>query len=454
MSLGLYILGQDEFGVLHDRFPILEDYYLIGGALLAASSVFVWWRLKARQRHYLYLLMAGLGISVAGAEVLDKTPKLCEEYVQIFSLDCIRFHPLEETFEKLGAFFVVIALLGFAEQVFESSRWQRTVKPMLLVFSLVTIIALAKIRGMQGLIDYRLEILNQPVSSSAGIDFHTEFENGYRLVGVLLYNPIAIQSGMYFKFSIYGKVIRDLESRFGYAVHIVDQANEAIYIAHTNWSGRLAGKWIPGRLFKDKQYMFITEELPTERALWFVFSLWEQTEEGEYTTIPIRSSEDHQLSSTHVVLREFFIPAEEGFALPENALDFRFENGFSLRGAELPTRAAPGDALTIPMTWEAAAEGEADWVQFLHFVHEETGALWNHDQPPLGARLPTRFWYDSLRDTEVWQFNLPEDLAPGRYAIYTGLYRLSDLARLPVSDANGTPLPDGRVPLEFLTIRE
>ena len=166
LSLGLYILGQDEFGVLHDRFPILEDYYLIGGALLAASSVFVWWRLEARQRHYLYLLMAGLGISVAGAEVLDKTPKLCEEYVQIFSLDCIRFHPLEETFEKLGAFFVVIALLGFAEQVFESSRWQRTVKPMLLVFSLVTIIALAKIRGMQGLIDYRLEILNQPVSSS------------------------------------------------------------------------------------------------------------------------------------------------------------------------------------------------------------------------------------------------------------------------------------------------
>ena len=106
------------------------------------------------------------------------------------------------------------------------------------------------------------------------------------------------------------------------------------------------------------------------------------------------------------------------------------------------------------MTWETTADGEEDWVQFLHFVHEETGALWNHDQQPLGARLPTRLWYEGLRDTETWQITIPEDLAPGRYAVYTGLYRLSDLARLPVSDADGMPLPDARVPLGSITISD
>ena len=106
------------------------------------------------------------------------------------------------------------------------------------------------------------------------------------------------------------------------------------------------------------------------------------------------------------------------------------------------------------MTWEATKDGTEDWTQFLHFVHEETGALWNHDQQPLGARLPTRLWYEGLRDTETWQITIPEDLAPGRYAVYTGLYRLSDLARLSVSDADGMPLPDARVPLGFLTITE
>ena len=441
-------------GVLHDRFPILEDYYMIGGVLVAVSSVFVWWRLEARQRFYLYLLIAGLGVSVVGAEVLDKAPILCEEYVQIFSLECIRFHPLEESFEKLGAFFVVIASLGIAAQVLNPSHWQRTVKPMLLIFSLVTIIVLVKIRVSQAWISYQSALYEQRVSSSAKVNFDTEFGNGYLLVGAPHYNVIDFEDNTYFQFVFYGKMLRELELRFGFAIHFIDQENKAVHLEYTGWGSRLPEEWLPGRLYEDLQYILVDEdkELPIARAIWLVLSLWEQTEAGEYTTLPIRSSEDHQLSNTHVVLREFFIPAEESVALPENALDFRFANRFALRGAELPAEATPGDVLTIPMTWEATADGEADWVQFLHFVHEETGALWNHDQPPLGARLPTRLWYEGLRDRETWQITLPEDLAPGRYAVYTGLYRLSDLARMAVSDANGTPLPDARVPLGLLTI--
>ena len=104
LALGLYVLGQDEFGVLHDRFPILEEFYLVGGLLVALLSVLVWRWLKVWQRRYLYLIIAGLGISVVGAEILDKTPKICLELFQNISLDCIRLHPLEESFEKLGAF--------------------------------------------------------------------------------------------------------------------------------------------------------------------------------------------------------------------------------------------------------------------------------------------------------------------------------------------------------------
>ena len=38
ISLGMYVLAVDEFGFLHDRFPILEDFYLIGGALTVIVS--------------------------------------------------------------------------------------------------------------------------------------------------------------------------------------------------------------------------------------------------------------------------------------------------------------------------------------------------------------------------------------------------------------------------------
>ena len=117
LALGLYVLGQDEFGVLHDRFPIIEEFYLIGGALVAGLSVIVWRHLDSRGRRYLYLLIAGLGVSVIGAEVFDKMGTVCRDYLKQFSMYCIRFHPLEESLEKTGAFFVVMAALGFAETV-------------------------------------------------------------------------------------------------------------------------------------------------------------------------------------------------------------------------------------------------------------------------------------------------------------------------------------------------
>ena len=91
-------------------------------------------------------------------------------------------------------------------------------------------------------------------------------------------------------------------------------------------------------------------------------------------------------------------------------------------------------------------------MQFLHFVNEENGTLWNHDQQPLGSRLPTRLWYRGLADTETWQVPVPADLEPGKYRVFTGLYRAGDQQRVPAVDADGTPFVDARVPLGVLTI--
>ena len=240
-------------------------------------------------------------------------------------------------------------------------------------------------------------------------------------------------------------------------MHLVDQVNQTPLAWKNEWNDRQHGLWPLGPkytpVYRQRVVVHIPPNFPSNRAFWLILAIWKRDVDG-YKNLSIHSSELQQLSDTQIVLREFAIPAEGEVALPENALDIRFEDGFVLRGVALPTEAAPGDRLTIPMTWEAVSDGEEDWVQFLHFVHAETGALWNHDQSPLGARLPTRLWYEGLRDTKAWQFTLPEDLAPGRYAIYTGLYRLSDLARMPVQDENGEALPDARVPLGMLIVMD
>ena len=422
----------------------------MGGVSVALLSVPVWRNLKAQNRRYLLLLVTGLGTSVAGAEVLDKQRWFCGDFLQVLSLDCMRLHPLEETFEKLGAFFVVMALLGWVGKTVSSERWQRVRRSLILSFTLPTLGLLTALT----VVNIRSGVFESDFVISETFFHETDFANGYRLDATVYPNTGMHRSGQHMLVTVFGKIHRDIEQDFGYAIHIVDQASEEVYTAHEHWSRYTAEQWRERGWLGEQQKIWFPEHVPARRALWLVFSLWEQNLAGEFITIPIASSDQFLLSDTQVVLRDFVLRDYSHTESDETGRDFQFGAGFRLRVTDIPQSAKAGETLTIPMTWRATAEGEADWVQFLHFVHEETGALWNHDQPPLGERLPTRLWYEGLRDTEAWQITLPADLAPGRYAVYTGLYRLSDLARMAVSDANGTPLPDARVPVGFLTIRE
>ena len=193
----------------------------------------------------------------------------------------------------------------------------------------------------------------------------------------------------------------------------------------------------------------IPPQTQVNRALWVVLTLW-RDKRGEIVRQKIVASDLQLLNDTQVVLGELVLPAMP--AASPTAQVAIFDNSFTLEAVDMPEHAQAGDTLSIPFGWRSDADGSQDYVQFLHFVHQESGALWNHDQQPLGPRLPTRLWYRGLGDTETWQVPLPADLTPGRYSVFAGLYRPSDLQRVPTTDADGTPFADARIPLGVLTI--
>ena len=57
-----------------------------------------------------------------------------------------------------------------------------------------------------------------------------------------------------------------------------------------------------------------------------------------------------------------------------------------------------------------------------------------------------------LVDQETWHFTLPADLPAGRYQLYTGLYRLSDLARMTAYDQFRRPLTEASISLGYIEI--
>ena len=188
---------------------------------------------------------------------------------------------------------------------------------------------------------------------------------------------------------------------------------------------------------------------PTNRALWVVMSVWRKNGE-DFVYQKVLESDRRLLSDTQVVVDELVLRAETAPSLATPVASF--DGGIALDGFDLPERVRAGETMRVAFRWRMEADGSEDYAQFLHFVHGESGALWSIDQQPLGPRLPTRLWYSGMADTETWAAPLPADLEAGTYAVSTGLYRQSDLKRLPVKNADGAPFIDAIVPLGSLTI--
>ena len=144
----------------------------------------------------------------------------------------------------------------------------------------------------------------------------------------------------------------------------------------------------------------IPPQAPTNRALWIVLTLWRE-QDGGFTRQKVLSSDLQLLDPMQVVLGELVLPAVSVDTSTTGLATF--DNGFVLDAFEMPKRARAGETLRLPFAWRSDTNGEEDRVQFLHFVHEESGIQWGHDQQPLGARLPTRLWYRGLADVEVWE---------------------------------------------------
>ena len=239
----------------------------------------------------------------------------------------------------------------------------------------------------------------------------------------------------------------------GYSVHLVDQSSgESVASRDAYVDQQPVGRLLaPGgaHIYRQLIEVQIPPQAPANRALWVVLTLWRE-KDGEYVLQEILASDHRLLSDTQVILDELIIPSP---STSSSATPLAiFDNGFTLDAVDIPARARSGATLTIPFSWTSDVRGREDHVQYLHFGHEESGTWWVYDQQPLGPRLPTRLWYSGLADSEIWQVPLPADLAPGRYTVFTGLYRTRDQQRVPASDSAGNPWLDARVPLGSIMV--
>ena len=433
-----WFLAADEFLALHEDLPNWELRYIALGAGLVLATALAALRSGPRSRLWHGALLVGLALSVAGAIVVNALPIPCDSLLVLRFDGCIEFFVLEESLEFLGIWLTLVAVLGhFSEAAGSPKRGARlTLYALPLAWMLVLVL-----NALVPRLESRL--LAQPAAVQFKSDValrgrHIDRDADRVVLRLYVSAPQAATIGL------------------GYSVHLVDQVTGASVASNDVWADRQHGIWLLGAdyapLYRQWIEVEIAPDTPVNRAYWIVLALWRPQEGGEFKRQKVFASDLPQLDDRQIILDEFALPADttSASAVPLAS----FANGFLLEAPRLPEQATAGETLAIAFDWRSDQDsGDADYSQFLHFVHADSGLWWGYDQFPLGARLPTRLWYSGLADSETWQIPLPADLAPGSYALFTGLYRASDLQRVPATDADGTPWLDMRVALGNLVIQ-
>ena len=450
LYLGITIIGLVEFELLPRGWfepsnPAMYILSILSGLFVAAATLSMILRNSdGKRRLFLSLLLVGLGVWGMGALIVDNIRLNNTTKVTV---------SLEETLETLGILVAMAGVAGYVSAVAPPIRTDRIVIVTgLLLFFLMSSDQInvrygAKIERLV----YSYRILAEELLYARRI-FADIDDHALTLTGWLFDFPTAGESSS-MRLWLHGG--SSLEDGFGIAVQILDQASEAVIAAadKMSWDGRDAQKWRPGRQFTRSQIveLALPAELPVNRAFWLTLSFWEYEGNVALRPLPVGYSDHQLLGETHIILDELVLPETMASANLAEAPG-RFSNGFVLQAASIPGRAQAGGELEVTFGWGAESAGSEEYIQYLHFFHEDSGAYWTFDQMPLGLRLPTRLWYAGLQASEAWRFTLPADLQPGRYAIYSGLYRLSDMQRLGVTLADGTQPVDARIPLGIILI--
>lgn len=434
LAVGLVFLSlaRDEYFVEHE-FVIgwVRNIALLGIAMVVATLL-VAWRSPRRQRIWHFCLLAGLATAAAGGLLIETQ---CGDASFFSIISCTDHFLLEEPLEFLGVWLALVAMLGHLSQLSPSLRVQRG----LYVVPALWLALLIQGNAVHSLARY-----------AGGSDLAAvEFESGARLLGYRLEHEqrhisLFLSPG---RWDYQGRNLAGL----GYSIHLVDQVTGESSVGRDRFTNRRYFLLAPGYAPVYRQWAEIERPASAEinRAYWIVLTLWRDAD-GAFRPLKVLASDLQRLDETQVILGEKVWRDKSTPANPDSLAIF--VNGFALDAWEAPETARAGEPLRLTFAWRSHADGVEDQAQFLHLGHAESGDWWVYDQAPLGARLPTRLWYKGLADSETWQVPLPADLAPGRYAVFSGLYRTRDKERIPARDPEGDYFLDARAPLGSIVI--
>jgi hypothetical protein len=190
--------------------------------------------------------------------------------------------------------------------------------------------------------------------------------------------------------------------------------------------------WQPGDRLRLPARLMVTDDLPAGTYRLGVLFYDPRRDGGlPLTTTPETASPD-----VHIGWLVHGRPPDSAWPPggQERPVQVHWQSGIELTALWLPEAAvAPGAILPVGLAWRTEAWPDRDLTVFVHLIDAAEQIVAQLDRRPFDGRWPAPAWqpgegaYQDLYDIE-----LPADLAPGRYHLRLGLYDAA--GRLPLAD--------------------
>ncbi len=275
------------------------------------------------------------------------------------------------------------------------------------------------------------------------------FDGRIQLLGAWA-QPLTVHPGEDFELILYWRRTEMIPYNASLYIHVLGRNYQDVaqVNSYPGWGAAPTRFWPPDQVLADRYRIHIPGGLETPTKLVVDVGMYDFETKAQYPAM-LASGEMPPLGL--LTLRAISAtPPEVNMTHPT---DFRSDALIQLAGYDLPTSSfRPGETLPLTLYWRALAPPPEDYQVFVHLIDARGQQVAGFDKAPRDGWWPASMWEPGQTFADDYPLLLPEDLPPGEYQVRAGLYRLSDLARLPLSSPSGQVI-DGAAVLTKITLQ-
>ncbi|MBI5305121.1 MAG: glycosyltransferase family 39 protein [Chloroflexi bacterium] len=260
------------------------------------------------------------------------------------------------------------------------------------------------------------------------------FDNQAELIGYALAQK-SIAPGGELPITLYWRARETMGEDFSVGIRLIDSDGNVV----GRWdafSGRglyPTRVWQPGEIVVDEYRVPLVSDARTAQGARVDVTLYRRAPLENLTARDPRGN-----AITPNVAR-FKIAGQSQIQI-ENPVRYDFADQVALVGYAIAPNAHAGESLRVRLFWRALKSLDEDYTVFVHLVDANGKLIAQKDDQPQHGAYPTSLWDAGEIVADEYALTLPRDAPPGEYRVIVGLYRASDVTRLPVNGGDAITL--------------